>query len=181
MNKVAFFSMILLSSLGFAATDIEVSGVQLVAPSIYGKSSIASPYVGEIVLDTSDNKFYGRGTGSNDWQVFTQGVVSSSTPQVRVEAAQLHCQTSPGPSIDNEIGNWIASITYHGTGDCTVTFETSTFSAAPICQCTIYSNGAYGNRNCEVRSYATGSVRIVMGTGGSAVDQPFNLTCVGNK
>lgn len=104
----------------------------------------------------------------------------SSCANCRVEAIWFTCVSSP--SIQQEFGDWVSSITRNGLGNCTLNIRSGIFSSNPICTC----NPDNVNRSCQVRSdqtWGTGALRFEVRetqTGG-AVDSVIHVQCMGEK
>jgi hypothetical protein len=97
--------------------------------------------------------------------------------QMRMETAFI---TNNGSScvVSEEYGDWIASPTRGGTGNCAIPFNTA-FSQNPHCVGSIYQ--AVG-MNLRIQAISTSSVTIeTFNSGGANTDQNSQLICFGPK
>jgi len=85
------------------------------------------------------------------------------------------------PSVSNQTGSWISSITDNGVGDFTLNLVANTFSVAPHCTC----SARIGGRACALGGAGTtvSTVPINVWTGGTGApeDQSFHVICHGEK
>ncbi len=66
MKTTLVISTLLLAALGLSAkAGVQMNGLGFVAPQVNDKASVANPQPGELLLDTSDNTFYGRDSANN--------------------------------------------------------------------------------------------------------------------
>ena len=113
----------------------------------------------------------------------TSLVVNSSTAgQVAVEAALIINNGST--CVPTQVGNWLASATRNGLGDCTLNIITGTFSATPHCTVTAYGANSAINAAMAKISTDTGpntsAIRVTTtNTGGTLSDLNFEIHCVG--
>lgn len=109
----------------------------------------------------------------------TNSVASPATNGVKLASAKI-ANPSGTCSVSTQDGTWISSVSHPATGACTINY--STFSVAPVCQCTCSDTGASG-LFCNVRaepSTSTAAFRC-FNTAGSGVDSNMYVTCVGAK
>lgn len=109
--------------------------------------------------------------------VVLNSVQSSYAGQMRMETAFI---TNNGSScvVSEEYGDWIASPTRGGTGNCAIPFNTA-FSQNPHCVGSIYQ--AVG-MNLRIQAISTSSVTIeTFNSGGANTDQNYQLICFGPK
>jgi hypothetical protein len=106
-------------------------------------------------------------------------VTSNSSGSERIERARV--TNSGTPSVANQSGSWITSITDNGTGDSTINISSGIFSAMPTCTCTA-KNGF--NRICGIETTGSAtSVQVYTSLGGVAagVDYNFDIICMGPR
>ncbi|KYG64186.1 hypothetical protein AZI87_13135 [Bdellovibrio bacteriovorus] len=72
-KKIVFISILAVCFLGFKGKDsFKTLGLKFSAPTVFGKTNVTNPEPGEIVYDSSDNKFWGYDT-SNNWVELSSG------------------------------------------------------------------------------------------------------------
>lgn len=139
---------------------------------------------GQIVIDDSTS-----GSNPIEWSIYqidqalpapllVHGVVSPSSGVEQITRASF---TNAGScAIASQSGAWVSGVSDPGAGRCGLTIAAGTFSAVPTCTCTaIASSGSI----CHIESGATSTsltTKIIDDTG-AAVDQDFNILCMGPK
>jgi hypothetical protein len=105
-------------------------------------------------------------------------VVTSHDGVIGTESATI--ENSGSPTVSNEIGNWIDSLTDDGTGQTTVNFVSGTFSAEPVC---VPQNADSSSGTCWVEGVISSSAVQVqcVNSGFSAADRDFSLMCKGPR
>lgn len=88
------------------------------------------------------------------------------------------------PTVAQQDGTWISSLTDSGTGDTTINITSGIFSQPPNCVCNTYGTGL-GNALCRINDATAISstlVRVLTGnTAATAVDLPFMIICTGQQ
>ena len=113
--------------------------------------------------------------------LITNSVSTSSTGQLRVEAANLNCDA--GSAITSQNGSWVSSIGNISSGKCAVTFATGAFSSAPYCTASNYSAT---NDRFELSVSASTTSGVSLGCysesgAGNCTAFDAHLLCVGAK
>jgi hypothetical protein len=123
-----------------------------------------------------------------EWSI-TQISPQVSNPQIvnnisgntggSLKLARAKISNSGSCAVVSQDGSWIDSVSHPGTGQCTITMTTGFWSVAPYCHLTPYTDGRF----CSLRSAETTTsvdTRCVSPSGGGTnVDEPFNITCIG--
>lgn len=113
MRKIVILMGVILLgvSVNSRAGEMDMYGLNFNAPTVNNKANVTDPRRGEIILDTSDNTFYGNsdGTtsgwtslGSTGYQLLT----ASSTVKTPTGTAQFHSLS--GNSLTLTTGKWRA-------------------------------------------------------------------------
>lgn len=71
MKTCILISLFVSFVFGSTVTPKSTSSNSVTAPVIYDKSNYPLAPVGSIVFDSKDNKFYGKGVGTNYWIEFS--------------------------------------------------------------------------------------------------------------
>lgn len=109
-------------------------------------------------------------------------VISSYEGTTRIVAARL----SSACAVSEEDGDWIASTTDNGTGDCTITINNGIFSQPPKCQFEVEAtNAAINSGQTKLSTTTTPSATTIRYTtansAGTLSDQAVNVICMGPK
>lgn len=119
--------------------------------------------------------------------LLSQAVTTSSAGVEIVNRARINNNGSVC-STDLETGDWISSLTYNGTGDCTLSFTTGTFSATPNCFVTSEEGSAVTVlTSAKIASLSSTGVRVrhsVITSGSSTIggtNNPVHILCMGPK
>lgn len=108
---------------------------------------------------------------------YLPNAVGSSTAHQRIEYARVS-NNGATCALVSQSGSFSA-VVRTGPGNCTLSFYTGAFSAAPICSC-ISSNNSSA-RVCALTSPTTSTVDTFLATSstGSAVDSQVDVMCIG--
>lgn len=89
--------------------------------------------LGEIVYDTSDNKFYGRKDGVTPSWV---EIATAAGSTIVVHSANIAAPSGGNCTATEKTGDWISGTpSSPDTGRCTITLNNGTFNSAPSCTC----------------------------------------------
>lgn len=108
--------------------------------------------------------------------VLVGSVTSNSSGAERIERAHV---TNGGTCVvSSQSGAWLGSPSHPGAGQCTHSFTTAMFSAAPSCTCTTM-NGTW----CRLNAVATTSAvtTVTVNTSGTNTDADYDLICMGPR
>lgn len=134
---------------------------------------------GRIVYDTTEGKpVFDNGS---TWQIIStsSGTVESyGTALVRFVTASI--ANGGTPAEDNDVGDWISSITDTSTGDMIINVRAGVFSNHPHCVCNDNSNGgsAYTCHAYENSSKTAIRVETTVGGGSTNADIPYAIICM---
>lgn len=181
-----------------SAREIPIEGF------LYDSSSIAFRYLSASALGNpgnmvaSANGFATSGSGwkmsfeaeikINGWAAnqrapaLVNSVLSRYNGSMSIGSARLDSSCV----VSEEDGDWIASTTDNGTGDCTITFNSGVFSAAPKCFFSVEATNASINAGQSKISLtttpsATTLRYTVTNSGGTLSDLPVSVFCVGPR
>ncbi len=114
--------------------------------------------------------------------VLVGSVTNGSTGAMRIEAAKI-AAPSAGSCVVTESGSsdWInGNGTSGSTGNCSMTFNSGVWSAAPICTC---SQSGSNSKICSINAAETTTTVVTQTVtdGGAASDSIVNLHCIGPR
>ena len=109
-------------------------------------------------------------------------VTSNSSGLERVE--RLRFTNSGAPTIAQQSGSWVSSLSDNGVGLTTINITTGIFSEAPVCVCSVSLNG--GGETCKITGTPTATaVQIQTRTESSGAltnsDLDANVICMGPR
>lgn len=114
--------------------------------------------------------------GTN-WRLMGQrGNIESSAASRRIEDASLS-NNGVSASIDNQSGNWIASVSRTAAGIILLTYTTGKFSATPNCSCSARGT----NVQCWIDNPGPTSLSVRTSTDTTSVDSGLHILCAGPK
>lgn len=121
-------------------------------------------------------------TGNVPAPVLVGSVTNGSTGAMRVEAAKI-AAPSAGSCVVTESGSsdWInGNGTSGSTGNCSMTFNTGIWSAAPVCTC---SQSGSNSKICSINAAETTTTVVTQTVtdGGAASDSIISLHCIGPR
>lgn len=100
--------------------------------------------------------------------------------EANIRTVSAHIDNPGTPTINEEYGNWIDSITDNGVGDVTINVTSGVFSGDP--NCVVAAESAGNQIKCRVFTEGTNSaVQIGCSDAAAAVDADFYVTCDGPK
>lgn len=108
-------------------------------------------------------------------------VNSVVSPSAGVEQIVRAFITNPGScAVSTQSGSWIGSVADPAAGECQINIAAGTFSSTPSCVCSMSSNNA---GFCQIKDGATSTSLIAKthNDAGTAVDENFNIMCMGPK
>lgn len=118
--------------------------------------------------------------------IFFGGVVSSSASVEAVNRVRLGPTTggascTSDPCLTFSSSNWVTGITWNSTGNYTVNFPATVYSAAPTCSVTSKPGAAADS--CSIVDETTTSVNVFCfaTTSGAATNMDFSMLCQGPK
>lgn len=110
MIKGLFIALLGLGTVAFANSNhYQALGTMFGAPTINGKSNVTNPQMGEMVLDTSDDTFYGNVDGtSGGWTPLGPAAVSilTASSSTKTPSATAHFHQLTNNSIVLTPGKW---------------------------------------------------------------------------
>lgn len=144
MKKVILFLAAAVTSVSVVASDTNIfSGWSFFAPEVTNEQTYNDALdAGDIVYDSTENKFYGKTGTGNSWVEFggaasTDAVTSPGATAPVIVRARLAAPSGGSCTVTSESGDWIdGTPNSTGTGFCTITVTSGTFSADPTCVCT---------------------------------------------
>lgn len=110
--------------------------------------------------------------------LLVNSVVSPSSGIERITRSYI--TNSGSCAISTQSGSWLSSVSDPGAGRCTLSIAAGTFSAAPTCTCSVV--GATSSY-CQIESGATSTslTTLVSNDAGAALDNDFNIVCIGPR
>lgn len=111
---------------------------------------------------------------------FPGQVTSNTSGQLRIESIDFNCATSS--SVSRSSSSWYTSVSNRSSGDCTVTWPSTTFSAAPTCVSTMSQDSSIFLKQTSAAT-TTGITVGGVTTGGSAtgIDYLVSMICIGPR
>lgn len=183
MFKKLLILTTVLASIGVYSYSEEIkSGWSFFAPQHHDYTDLHDVLEpGDIVYDSTSNKFYGKNGTGNSWVELGRDSTSGSVETLEsggVKMLTARITNSGTPTVASQDRNWISSITDTNTGDMTLNLQATAFSSTPRCFFTSESINRGG------RAVAVDSDTVAVDTyafDGNVADFDYQILCVGKQ
>lgn len=106
--------------------------------------------------------------------------VDSSGARSRIVSAYI--ANSGTPTVTNQLGSWITSLTDNSIGDTTIVIPAGIFGSTPHCTCSAITAGAVYCSIDDVTVPSTTAIRTqTITSAGAGIDEPFFIICNGER
>ena len=176
--KKLLIATILLGSIGVFASQFEImGGWSFFAPGVSNEQDYNILDAGDIVYDTTEDKFYGKTGSGNNWVEFGATATDSVKTPGATNPVLVSALVTSGSTITEEDDNFLSSCAKNSTGTYSCDFTGSYWDSTPHCWIQASANARFS----AISSVSTSSVSLITLTASGLSDVDFYLFCKGEK